>query len=73
MYCIIFSSEAEIYLHGGCVTSWKVDGNDLLYLRPDAAFTGEKPIRYVKLISSLFRYIYVNSALACCCNCDSLS
>ncbi|KAL5713424.1 glucose-6-phosphate 1-epimerase [Ranunculus cassubicifolius] len=38
-------SEAEIYLFGGCVTSWKVsNGKDLLFVRPDAVFNGEKPI-----------------------------
>lgn len=38
-------SSAEIYLFGGCLTSWKVgDGNDLLFVRPDAVFTGLKPI-----------------------------
>ncbi|KAM0847283.1 hypothetical protein ACQ4PT_055104 [Festuca glaucescens] len=38
-------SEAEIYLFGGCVTSWKVpSGKDLLFVRPDAVFNGQKPI-----------------------------
>ncbi|WOL17022.1 glucose-6-phosphate 1-epimerase [Canna indica] len=38
-------SEAEIYLFGGCVTSWKVpNGKDLLFVRPDAVFNGKKPI-----------------------------
>lgn len=38
-------SEAEIYLFGGCVTSWKVsEGKDLLFVRPDAVFNGQKPI-----------------------------
>ncbi|KAK1321634.1 hypothetical protein QJS10_CPA03g00315 [Acorus calamus] len=38
-------SEAEIYLFGGCITSWKpVNGKDLLFVRPDAAFNGQKPI-----------------------------
>ncbi|KAJ8764409.1 hypothetical protein K2173_006149 [Erythroxylum novogranatense] len=38
-------SEAEIYLFGGCVTSWKVaDGKDLLFVRPDAVFNKKKPI-----------------------------
>jgi D-hexose-6-phosphate mutarotase len=41
-------SEAEIYLFGGCVTSWKVpSGKDLLFVRPDAVFNGQKPIRSV--------------------------
>ncbi|XP_014520774.1 putative glucose-6-phosphate 1-epimerase [Vigna radiata var. radiata] len=38
-------SEAEIYLYGGCITSWKVpSGKDLLFVRPDAVFNGKKPI-----------------------------
>ncbi|KAJ4785538.1 Galactose mutarotase-like superfamily protein [Rhynchospora pubera] len=38
-------SEAEIYLFGACVTSWKVpSGKDLLFVRPDAIFNGKKPI-----------------------------
>ncbi|KAL3813192.1 hypothetical protein ACJIZ3_014460 [Penstemon smallii] len=37
-------SEAELYLYGGCVTSWKVASKDLLFVRPDAVFTGQKPI-----------------------------
>lgn len=41
-------SEAEIYLFGACVTSWKVpSGKDLLFVRPDAVFNGQKPIRLV--------------------------
>ncbi|XP_042494609.1 putative glucose-6-phosphate 1-epimerase [Macadamia integrifolia] len=37
--------EAEIYLFGGCVTSWKVaGGKDLLFVRPDYAFSSQKPI-----------------------------
>ncbi|XP_058089019.1 putative glucose-6-phosphate 1-epimerase isoform X2 [Magnolia sinica] len=37
--------EAEIYLFGGCITSWKVaNGKDLLFVRPDAVFNGQKPI-----------------------------
>ncbi|KAK4426790.1 putative glucose-6-phosphate 1-epimerase [Sesamum alatum] len=40
----VHGSEAEIYLFGGCVTSWRVDNTDLLYVRPDAIFTGLKPI-----------------------------
>ncbi|XP_042475048.1 putative glucose-6-phosphate 1-epimerase [Macadamia integrifolia] len=37
--------EAEIYLFGGCVTSWKVASDkDLLFVRPDAKFDGKKPI-----------------------------
>lgn len=38
-------SEAELYLFGGCVTSWKVANKDLLFVRPDAVFNGQKPIR----------------------------
>ncbi|RAL46561.1 unnamed protein product [Cuscuta campestris] len=37
-------SEAELYLFGACVTSWKVGEKDLLFVRPDAAFDGKKPI-----------------------------
>ncbi|XP_012491641.1 putative glucose-6-phosphate 1-epimerase [Gossypium raimondii] len=38
-------SEAEIYLFGGCITSWKVpSGRDLLFVRPDAVFDKKKPI-----------------------------
>eukprot|EP00262_Sarcandra_glabra_P010056 TRINITY_DN24931_c0_g1_i1.p1 TRINITY_DN24931_c0_g1~~TRINITY_DN24931_c0_g1_i1.p1 ORF type:complete len:313 (-),score=43.87 TRINITY_DN24931_c0_g1_i1:318-1256(-) len=41
----LHGSEAEIYLFGGCITSWKVaDGKDLLFVRPDAVFNGHKPI-----------------------------
>ncbi|KAK6128448.1 hypothetical protein DH2020_037816 [Rehmannia glutinosa] len=41
----VHGSEAEVYLYGGCATSWKVDGKDLLFVRPDTVFTGYKPIR----------------------------
>ncbi|CAM6093044.1 unnamed protein product [Calypogeia fissa] len=37
-------SEAEIYLHGGVITSWKSQGTELLHIRPDAVFDGVKPI-----------------------------
>ncbi|KAL6224620.1 hypothetical protein ACLB2K_003475 [Fragaria x ananassa] len=38
-------SEADVYLFGGCITSWKVpNGKDLLFVRPDAVFNGQKPI-----------------------------
>lgn len=38
-------SAAEVYLFGGCVTSWKLpNGKDLLFVRPDAVFNGKKPI-----------------------------
>lgn len=40
----VHGSEAEIYLFGGCVTSWKIANKDLLYVRPDAVFNGQKPI-----------------------------
>lgn len=41
----VHGSVAEIYLFGGCVTSWKVEnGKDLLFVRPDAVFNGQKPI-----------------------------
>ncbi len=48
---IAVCSEADIYLFGGCITSWKVaNGKDLLFVRPDAVFNKKKPIRYVFLI-----------------------
>ncbi|PSR88057.1 Glucose-6-phosphate 1-epimerase [Actinidia chinensis var. chinensis] len=37
-------SEAELYLFGGCLMSWKVSNKDLLFVRPDAVFNGQKPI-----------------------------
>jgi hypothetical protein len=38
-------SVAEVYLYGACTTSWKTaEGKDLLFVRPDAVFTGQKPI-----------------------------
>uniref|UniRef100_A0A0C9RZC6 TSA: Wollemia nobilis Ref_Wollemi_Transcript_876_1198 transcribed RNA sequence n=1 Tax=Wollemia nobilis TaxID=56998 RepID=A0A0C9RZC6_9CONI len=38
-------SEVEIYLFGGCISSWKTSkGKDLLFVRPDAVFNGQKPI-----------------------------
>ncbi|KAH9663105.1 glucose-6-phosphate 1-epimerase [Citrus sinensis] len=43
-------SEAELYLFGGCVTSWKASNDkDLLFVRPDAVFNKKKPIRYCYL------------------------
>lgn len=42
---LLLFSEAELYLYGGCVTSWKVASKNLLFVRPDAVFTGQKPIR----------------------------
>lgn len=42
----LFPSVAEVYLYGAVATSWKVpSGQDLLFVRPDAVFTGKKPIR----------------------------
>jgi glucose-6-phosphate 1-epimerase len=38
-------SSAEVHLHGATVTSWCLpSGDEVLYLRPDALFTGAKPI-----------------------------
>lgn len=38
-------SVAEVYLYGAVATSWKIpSGQDLLFVRPDAVFTGKKPI-----------------------------
>eukprot|EP00898_Chlorokybus_atmophyticus_P005573 jgi/Chlat1/6016/Chrsp4S06197 len=38
-------SSAELYLYGACVTSWVLPKvGDVLYVRPDAVFTGKKPI-----------------------------
>eukprot|EP00270_Netrium_digitus_P008807 TRINITY_DN264_c0_g1_i1.p1 TRINITY_DN264_c0_g1~~TRINITY_DN264_c0_g1_i1.p1 ORF type:complete len:367 (-),score=108.30 TRINITY_DN264_c0_g1_i1:105-1172(-) len=38
-------SVAEVYLYGAVTTSWKLpSGEDLLFVRPDAVFTGKKPI-----------------------------
>ncbi|CAA7401971.1 unnamed protein product [Spirodela intermedia] len=38
-------SEAELYLFGGCITSWTIpSGKDLLFVRPDAVFDKKKPI-----------------------------
>lgn len=40
-----YGSEADIYLFGACLTSWKIpNGKDLLFVRPDAVFNGQKPI-----------------------------
>lgn len=37
--------QAEIYLFGACITSWKpLNRDDLLFVRPDAVFNGQKPI-----------------------------
>eukprot|EP00271_Cylindrocystis_brebissonii_P014382 TRINITY_DN35729_c0_g1_i1.p1 TRINITY_DN35729_c0_g1~~TRINITY_DN35729_c0_g1_i1.p1 ORF type:complete len:359 (+),score=70.41 TRINITY_DN35729_c0_g1_i1:128-1204(+) len=38
-------SVAEVYLYGAVATSWTIpSGEDLLFVRPDAVFTGKKPI-----------------------------
>lgn len=38
-------SQAEVYIFGACVTSWKLsNGKDMLFVRPDAVFNGQKPI-----------------------------
>ncbi|KGN53321.1 putative glucose-6-phosphate 1-epimerase [Cucumis sativus] len=38
-------SEADVYLYGGCITSWRLaNGKDLLFVRPDAVFNKKKPI-----------------------------
>lgn len=38
-------SVAEVYLYGGVATSWQLpSGEDLLFVRPDAVYTGKKPI-----------------------------
>jgi len=36
--------EVEVYPFGACATSFKKDGRDILYVRPDAKFDGSKPI-----------------------------
>lgn len=47
MILVAVCSEADIYLYGGCLTSWKVaNGKDLLFVRPDAVFNKKKPIRF---------------------------
>lgn len=38
------SCSAEVYTFGGVVTSFKKNGRDLLYVRPDAKFDKSKPI-----------------------------
>jgi|TARA_B100000524_G_scaffold344025_1_gene240796 glucose-6-phosphate 1-epimerase len=35
---------AKVYLMGACITSYVVDGNDALMVRPDAKMDGSKPI-----------------------------
>lgn len=40
-------ARAEVYLHGGAVTSWRhADGREMLHLRDGNAFDGEQPIRW---------------------------
>lgn len=39
-------ARAELYLHGGAVTSWRhADGRELLHLREGNTFNGRDPIR----------------------------
>lgn len=38
-------SSAAIYLHGATVTSWKIMGQEMLYLSPEASFEPGKAIR----------------------------
>lgn len=41
-------SEADVYLYGGCITSWRLaNGKDVLFVRPDAVFNKKKPIRFL--------------------------
>ncbi|GMH14873.1 hypothetical protein Nepgr_016714 [Nepenthes gracilis] len=41
----VHGCEADIYLFGACITSWKIpNGKDVLFVRPDAVFNGQKPI-----------------------------
>ncbi|GMH14694.1 hypothetical protein Nepgr_016535 [Nepenthes gracilis] len=41
----VHGCEADIYLFGACITSWKIpNGKDVLFVRPDAIFNGQKPI-----------------------------
>ncbi len=37
-------STSDIYLYGGCVTSYKVGGQEYIAVRPDAKMDGSKPI-----------------------------
>eukprot|EP00569_Conticribra_weissflogii_P003493 CAMPEP_0171339246 /NCGR_PEP_ID=MMETSP0878-20121228/7831_1 /TAXON_ID=67004 /ORGANISM="Thalassiosira weissflogii, Strain CCMP1336" /LENGTH=340 /DNA_ID=CAMNT_0011841141 /DNA_START=46 /DNA_END=1068 /DNA_ORIENTATION=- len=37
-------STSDIYLYGGCVTSYKVGGQEYVAVRPDAKMDGSKPI-----------------------------
>jgi glucose-6-phosphate 1-epimerase len=38
-------ASVEIYLHGATVTSWKILGQEMLYLSPQAVFAPGKAIR----------------------------
>ena len=60
-----FRSEVDIYLFGGCVTSWKVpNGKDLLFVRPDAVFNKKKPIRLLSFMHQLI-YVFWNELCDC--------
>lgn len=52
----VICSEAELYLFGGCITSWKVASKDLLFVRPDAVFNGQKPIRFTAILPELITF-----------------
>lgn len=56
---LLVCSEVEIYLFGGCATSWKVaSGKDLLFVRPDAVFNGQKPIRFCLICTRFMGLIF---------------
>lgn len=58
-------SVADVYLYGGCITSWRLaNGKDLLFVRPDAVFNKKKPIRFLPAWFSfrLFLLFYVSIA-----------
>ena len=38
-------TEVEVYLHGGTVTSWKCQGQEILFVSKQAVFDGKKAIR----------------------------
>lgn len=38
-------ASAELYLHGATLTSWKVGGEDLIFVSPKAVFAPPKAIR----------------------------
>ncbi|KAM7251517.1 hypothetical protein ACFE04_023400 [Oxalis oulophora] len=53
-------SEAEMYLFGACVTSWKIpSGKDLLFVRPDAVFNKKKPIRLFSLSTFCLDLVFI--------------